>query len=122
MEVLYDRVAGLDIGKKTLTVCVRTPDPRGRRSETPTFKTTVANALASEFTAANTQEIRDAFVAEYQSEWQQKIALGTYTDTAANRRAFVADKIVDYIADVRRANDRKTKINAITTPTPLSEE
>src|SRR3954471_7589236 len=39
MEVLYERVAGLDIGKKTLTVCVRTPGPRGRRAETRTFST-----------------------------------------------------------------------------------
>ena len=38
MEVLFERVAGLDIGKKTLTVCVRTPGPRGgRRAETRTF-------------------------------------------------------------------------------------
>jgi hypothetical protein len=33
MEVLFERVAGLDIGKATLTVCVRTPGPRGRRGE-----------------------------------------------------------------------------------------
>src|SRR4051794_41924594 len=40
MEVLYERVAGLDIGKKTLTVCVRTPAPGGgRRTETRTFST-----------------------------------------------------------------------------------
>jgi transposase len=44
VEVLYDRVAGLDVGNATLTVCVRTPGPRGRRSETRTFKTT-ARAL-----------------------------------------------------------------------------
>jgi hypothetical protein len=38
VEVLYERVAGLDIGKATLTVCVRTPGPRGgRRVETRTF-------------------------------------------------------------------------------------
>src|SRR4051794_35603956 len=43
MEVLYDRVAGLDVGKATLTVCVRTPGARGRRSETRTFKTTVGS-------------------------------------------------------------------------------
>lgn len=41
MEVLYDRVAGLDVGQATLTACVRTPGPRGPRSETRTFKTTV---------------------------------------------------------------------------------
>ena len=40
MEVLFERVAGLDIGKATLTVCVRTPGPRSRRSEVRTFPTT----------------------------------------------------------------------------------
>lgn len=45
MEVLFERVAGLDVGKATVTVCVRTPAPGGRRaSETRTFRTT-AGAL-----------------------------------------------------------------------------
>ena len=40
MEVMFDRVAGLDVGKETLTVCVRIPGPKGRRrAETRTFKT-----------------------------------------------------------------------------------
>jgi transposase len=39
MEVMFERVAGLDIGKATLTACVRTPGPRGRRSQTRTFST-----------------------------------------------------------------------------------
>ena len=44
MEVLYDRVAGLDIGKATLTVSVRTPGAgRGRHQETRTFKTTTGS-------------------------------------------------------------------------------
>ena len=43
MEVLYDRVVGVDVGKATLTACVRRPGPRGRRSETRTFKTTVGS-------------------------------------------------------------------------------
>ncbi len=35
MEVLFDRVAGLDVGKDSVTVCVRTPGAGGRRvSET----------------------------------------------------------------------------------------
>jgi hypothetical protein len=29
MEVMHERVAGLDIGKASLTVCVRTPGPGG---------------------------------------------------------------------------------------------
>src|SRR4029434_5783624 len=41
MEVMFDRVAGLDVGKETVTVCLRTPNPRGRRhAETRTFRTT----------------------------------------------------------------------------------
>jgi transposase len=40
MDVMFDRVAGLDIGKASVTVCVRTPGEKGRRkSETRTFRT-----------------------------------------------------------------------------------
>ena len=40
MDVLFERVAGLDVGKASVTVCVRTPGERGkRRSETRTFRT-----------------------------------------------------------------------------------
>ena len=50
MEVVFDRVAGLDVGKASVTVCVRTPRPAGQRgsrrvSQTRTFKTTTG-ALA----------------------------------------------------------------------------
>ena len=39
--MLFERVAGLDIGKESLTVRMRTPGPGGRRvSETRTVKTT----------------------------------------------------------------------------------
>ena len=31
MEVMFDRVAGLDVGKESVTVCLRTPGLRGRR-------------------------------------------------------------------------------------------
>src|SRR3954453_12236114 len=40
MELLFERVAGVGIGKASLTACVRTPGPRGRRSEVRTFATT----------------------------------------------------------------------------------
>ena len=40
VEVLFERVAGLDIGTATLTACVRTLRPRGgRRAQTRTFST-----------------------------------------------------------------------------------
>jgi transposase len=44
MEVMFERVAGLDVGKASVTVCVRTPGARrGRHSETRTFKTTTGS-------------------------------------------------------------------------------
>src|SRR5215211_4398612 len=44
MEVMFDRVAGVDVGKETVTVCLRTPGLRGRRhAETRTFKTTTGS-------------------------------------------------------------------------------
>jgi transposase len=46
VEVLFERVAGLDIGKESLCVCVRTPGPGGRRmSQTRTFKTTTRSLV-----------------------------------------------------------------------------
>jgi hypothetical protein len=36
---MYARVAGLDVEKDSLTVCLRTPGPHSRRSETRTLKT-----------------------------------------------------------------------------------
>jgi transposase len=57
MDVLHQRCAALDIGKKDLKACVRTPSPSGRRSrrqEIRTFATTT-NALL---------ELRDWLVAE----------------------------------------------------------
>jgi hypothetical protein len=39
MDVLYERVAGIDVGKKTLTCCVRTPGKDGaRHGETRTYR------------------------------------------------------------------------------------
>jgi transposase len=57
MELLHERCAGLDIGKKDLKACVRAPNPSGKRSrrqEIRTFATTT-NALL---------ELRDWLVAQ----------------------------------------------------------
>ena len=57
MELLHERCAALDIGKKDLKACVRTPSPNGKRSrrqEIRTFATTT-NALL---------EMRDWLVGE----------------------------------------------------------
>jgi transposase len=48
VELLHERCAGLDIGKKDLKACVRTPSPSGRRSrrqEIRTFATTTKGLL-----------------------------------------------------------------------------
>lgn len=41
MDLMFDRVAALDIAKASLTACVRSPGPRGRRSTVRTFGATV---------------------------------------------------------------------------------
>lgn len=46
--MLHERCAGLDIGKKDLKACVRTPSPRGKRSrrqEIRTYETTTNSLL-----------------------------------------------------------------------------
>ncbi len=46
MDVLIDRVAGIDLGKKMMVVAVRTPDGKGgRRTSTRTFGTTTGQVL-----------------------------------------------------------------------------
>jgi len=55
MDTIIERCAGLDIGKRTLTACVRTPDGQGgRQSVTRTFRTMTRDLLA----------LRDWLVAE----------------------------------------------------------
>jgi transposase len=57
LELPHERCAAVDIGKKDLTACVRTPNPdrrRSRRQETRTFATTTHSLL----------ELRDWLVAE----------------------------------------------------------
>jgi transposase len=45
MERVIERGAGLDVHKKSVTVCVRVPGPEGRRQEVQTFGTTAAALL-----------------------------------------------------------------------------
>jgi transposase len=46
MELIFDRVAALDLAKASLTACVRVPGPRGgRHSTVRTFSTTVGGLL-----------------------------------------------------------------------------
>jgi transposase len=57
VELLHERCAGLDIGKRDLKACVRTPSPSGKRSrrqEIRTFATTTNSLL----------ELRDWLLAE----------------------------------------------------------
>jgi hypothetical protein len=47
MEQIHDRVAGLDVHRDQVTVCVRTPGPRGGvRTEKARFDTTTGGLAA----------------------------------------------------------------------------
>ena len=55
MEVLHDRVAGLDVHKQTVVACVRSPGPgRSRRADTREFETFIDDL----------ERLRDWLVAE----------------------------------------------------------
>ena len=55
IEVLHDRVAGLDVHKQTVVACVRSPGPgRSRRAETREFETFIDDL----------ERLRDWLVAE----------------------------------------------------------
>jgi hypothetical protein len=91
MELLHERCAGLDIGKKDLKACVRVPSPSGKRSrrqEIRTFATTT-NALL---------ELRDWLVAE-------KVTL------------VVMEATGDYVQPVGRFTERHLTVRGI----PVSE-
>src|SRR5690606_18733760 len=45
MDVLYERCAGIDIGKADVKVCVRTPQGKRRHSEIRTFSTMTNDLL-----------------------------------------------------------------------------
>ena len=57
MELLHERCAALDIGKKDLKACVRTPGPKGKRSRSQEIRTfaTTTNVLL---------QLRDWLIAE----------------------------------------------------------
>lgn len=47
MDVVVERVAGLDVHKASVTACVRVPEETGQRAEhVETFSTTVTSLLA----------------------------------------------------------------------------
>src|ERR671922_503774 len=64
MDVIVERVAGLDVHKAQVTACVRTPGPAGKREErVQEFQTTVAGLLVlRDWLAANgvTQVVMEA--------------------------------------------------------------
>ena len=61
MDVMYERCAGLDVHKASVTACVRTPGARRgeRRGETRTFGTTMRELadLAAWLTAAQVSHV-----------------------------------------------------------------
>lgn len=61
MDVLFERCAGIDVGKDEVVACVRTPGPggRGRRKETRTFRSFVGDleAMAGWFAAEGVSDV-----------------------------------------------------------------
>jgi transposase len=102
MDVLHERCAALDIGKKDLKACVRTPSASGRRSrrqEIRTFATTT-NALI---------ELRDWLVAERVTLVVMK-ATGDYWRRAFYLLEDCLDVILVIAAHAKGLPGRKTDV------------
>lgn len=84
------------------------------------FKTALVANVTANFTVPERQKITDTFVTAYQSEWNARVAAGT-VDNATNRGNFVADKVIDYIQGIVRAEQHRTNIQAVALPTPLPQ-
>src|SRR5919109_458584 len=73
MDVIVERVAGLDVHKARVTACVRTPGPAGKREErVQEFQTTVAGLLVlRDWLAANgvTQVVMEATGVYWKPVW-----------------------------------------------------
>ena len=73
MDVIVERVAGLDVHKARVTACVRTPSPAGKREErVQEFQTTVAGLLVlRDWLAANgvTQVVMEATGVYWKPVW-----------------------------------------------------
>src|ERR671923_1158199 len=73
MDVIVERVAGLDVHKARVTACVRTPGPAGKREErVQEFQTTVAGLLVlRDWLAANgvTQVVMEATRVYWKPVW-----------------------------------------------------
>lgn len=83
------------------------------------LRAAIITAFSNNLTAQNRQEVIDSFSTYFAREWAAGVAAGTYANTNTGKGQFTADKVLDFVKDVRSAEMRKTSINAVPTPTPL---
>ena len=102
MELLHERCAALDIGKKDLKACVRTPNPAGKRSRRQEIRTyaTTTNALL---------ELRDWLVAERVSLVVME-ATGDYGAPRSTCSRMTLDVILVNAAHAKGLPGRKTDV------------
>jgi transposase len=102
MELLHERCAALDIGKKDLKACVRTPNPAGKRSRRQEIRTyaTTTNALL---------ELRDWLVGERVSLVVME-ATGDYWRAAFYLLEDALDVILVNAAHAKGLPGRKTDV------------
>lgn len=81
------------------------------------FRSGVAGLLQTEFTAAQTNRITEAFAETYRAEFENAVNANTVANTAAGRRQFAAEKITEFVTDTTRRHEQ-SKIVA-PTPTPI---
>lgn len=85
------------------------------------FKTALVSAFTSNFDAPTRTRVTSAFVATYPAEWNARVASGT-ADNPTNRGLFVADKVIGYVEETVKTEERRASLASLPTPTPLPNE
>jgi ABC-type branched-subunit amino acid transport system substrate-binding protein len=86
----------------------------------PAFKVEFLNLFSTtaNLDATTKTNLRDNFVAEYQNEWNDRVAKGT-ADTPTNRANFAVDKVIQYMQAVYQSGGEKRTIAALPAPAKL---
>lgn len=82
------------------------------------FKNDIKASIQARFDAATQTKIGNRWLTRYALQWNDYLT-GGGTDTVANRRAFVADRIFDELNRAYRDESARENLNALPAPEVL---
>lgn len=83
------------------------------------FKTDIKTAITTNIDSGTQTKLGNRFLVAYAPAWAVYLA-GGGTDTPANRRTFVVDRLFDWINDIYRKESYNENIAALTPPETIT--